>query len=114
MVNLYEAMYIVDPTRSEQEVEAATERLKSEIVGKGGAIVDVQHLGKKRLAYPIKKMKDGFYVLLYFRLAPAQISELKAGYRLNESILRFLMLRRRKSQLELANRKGAENPAKEE
>jgi small subunit ribosomal protein S6 len=102
MLNLYEGMYIVDPALSEQEVESLTERLKSEIVARGGEILDVQHLGKKRLAYAIHGKRDGFYFLLYFRLAPERLSELKAGYRLMDSILRFLILRKREREVELS------------
>ena len=113
-MNLYEAMYIADPAQSEQEVEALTERLKSEMVEKGGEVLDVQHLGKKRLAYRIKKKKDGFYFLLYFRLAPGRISELRAGYGLNDSILRFLFVKKREEEVELAGEKTNENPAEKE
>jgi small subunit ribosomal protein S6 len=105
MLNSYEAMYIVDPALSEQEVEALTKRLESEIVEKGGEIVDLQHLGKKRLAYPVKKEKDGFYFLLYFRLASDRGSELRAGYRLNDSILRFLIIRKSEQELQFAGEK---------
>ncbi|NQT84980.1 30S ribosomal protein S6 [bacterium] len=114
MLNLYEAMYIVDPARSEEEVESLTEQLKSEIVEKGGEVVDLQHLGKKHLAYPIKKKRDGFYFLLYFRLAPGRISELRAGYRLNDSILRSLILRKRERDLPLAGEEEEETPAEKE
>jgi small subunit ribosomal protein S6 len=94
MLDLYEAMYIADPGLSEHEVETLAERLKAEIVQKGGEIVDLQHLGKKRLAYSIRRKRDGFYLLLYFRLARKLLSEVRAGYRLNESILRFLILKK--------------------
>ncbi len=100
MLNLYEAMYIMDPALSEQEVESLAERLKSEILERGGDIVDVQHLGKKRLAYPIAKKRDGFYCLFYFHLAPDRLSELKSGYRLMDSILRFLILRKKEQELQ--------------
>ena len=95
MLDLYEAMYIADPGLSEHEVETLAERLKAEMVQKGGEIVDLQHLGKKRLAYSIRRKRDGFYFLLYFRLARDLLSELRAGYRLNESILRFLILKKK-------------------
>jgi small subunit ribosomal protein S6 len=102
MLKLYETMYIADPSLSEQEVEALTERLKSEIVEKGGEVVDLQHLGKKRLAYSIKRKKDGFYFLLYFRLAAGRVAELRAGYRLNESILRFLIVKKEEREVKFA------------
>ncbi|MDP2896609.1 MAG: 30S ribosomal protein S6 [bacterium] len=95
MLDLYEAMYIADPGLSEHEVETLAERLKAEMVQKGGEIVDLQHLGKKRLAYSIRRKRDGFYFLLYFRLARDLLSELRVGYRLNESILRFLILKKK-------------------
>jgi small subunit ribosomal protein S6 len=114
MLNLYEAMYIVDPGCNEQEVEGIAERLRTEIAEKGGEVVDVQHLGKKRLAYPIKMKNEGFYFLLYFRLAPDQISELKAGYRLDESILRFLILKKREREVPIAGEETNETPAEKE
>jgi small subunit ribosomal protein S6 len=102
MLDLYEAMYIADPGLTEHEVETLAERLKTEIVGKGGEIVDLQHLGKKRLAYPIRRRRDGFYFLLCFRLARNLLSELKAGYRLNERVLRFLILKKKEMEVRLA------------
>ncbi len=105
MLNLYEAMYIVEPSRSEEEVKALTEKLTSEIAKKGGEILDVQHLGKKRLAYAIQNRRDGYYLLLYFRLAPDRISELKTGYRLNDSILRFLIVKTRQREAPFAGEK---------
>lgn len=116
MLKLYETMYIADPSLSEQEVQALTERLKSEIIEKGGEVVDLQHLGKKRLAYSIKRNKDGFYFLLHFRLAAGRVSELRAGYRLNESILRFLIIKKEDREVEFAGEKtgAAEDTAREE
>lgn len=102
MLDLYEAMYIADPGLSEHEVETLAERVKTEIVQKGGEIIDLQHLGKKRLSYPIRRRRDGFYFLLYFRLARNLLSELKAGYRLNERILRFLILKKKERDAQLA------------
>jgi small subunit ribosomal protein S6 len=116
MLNLYEAMYIADPGLSEHEVEALAERLKAEMVKKGGEIVDLQHLGKKRLAYSIRRRRDGFYFLLCFRLARDLLSEVKAGYRLNESILRFLILRKRETEVQVAGERTspAESGGEEE
>ena len=114
MLNLYEAMYLVNPALSEQEVEALAERLKSEITERGGEIVDVQHLGKKRLAYMVKKRRDGFYFLIYFRIPPGKISELTSGYSLNESILRFLFIKRKEGELELGTEETEGRPAEEE
>lgn len=102
MLDLFEAMYIADPGLSEHDVETLAERLKTEVVEKGGEIVDLQHLGKKRLAYPIRRRRDGFYFLLYFRLARNLLSELKAGYRLNERILRFLILSKKEMEAQRA------------
>lgn len=115
MLDLYEAMYIADPGLSEHEVETLAERLKAEIVQKGGEIVDLQHLGKKRLAYSIRRRRDGFYFLLYFRVARNLLSEVKAGYRLNESILRFLILRKKEMEAQLAGeRTGPAESGEEE
>jgi small subunit ribosomal protein S6 len=113
MLKLYEAMYIVDPGQSEREVEAVAERLKAEIAEKGGEVVDVHHLGKKRLAYPIKKKREGYYFLLYFRLPPEGISELRGGYRLNESILRCLILKKKEREVRTAEQESGPSVAAE-
>jgi small subunit ribosomal protein S6 len=107
-------MYIVDPAQSEQEVESLTERLKSEIARREGEVIDLQHLGKKRLAYPIKNKKDGFYFLLYFRLPAQQLSQLTSGYRLNDSILRYLILKKKESEVQLPGEKPSETPPEKE
>jgi small subunit ribosomal protein S6 len=114
MLNLYEAMYLVDPALNEQEVEALAERLKSEITARGGEIVDLHHLGKKRLAYSVKKRRDGFYLLIFFRIPPGKISELTAGYSLNEAILRFLFIRRKEGELKLGTEENEGFPEEEE
>lgn len=111
---MYEAMYIVNPALSETEVEALTERIKSEIVERGGKVADLQHLGKKRLAYAIGRNKDGFYFLLYFTLAPGRVAELTAGYRLNESILCFLIVTKKEQEARLAGEKAEENSPEKE
>ncbi len=114
MLNLYEGMYIVDPALSEQEVEGLTAQVKSDIAERGGESVDLQHLGKKRLAYSIKNRKEGYYFLLYFRLAPERIAELRTGYRLNDSILRFLILKRGERELQFGSEEAREPVAEEE
>jgi small subunit ribosomal protein S6 len=113
MLNVYEAMYMADPGLSEQDVETLTERLRSEIVDRGGEIIDTHHLGKKRLAYPIKTRKDGFYFLLYFRLPPGRLSELTGGYRLNDSILRFLIVKKKEQEIQFAREEIDESPEEE-
>ena len=114
MLNLYEGMYIVDPALSEQEVEGLTAQIKSDIAERGGESVDLQHLGKKRLAYPINKKKEGYYFLFYFRLAPERIAPLRTGYRLNDAILRFLILKRGERELPFGGEEASETAAEEE
>ncbi len=77
-MNLYEAMYILNSTLSEEDTESAIESLKSDITSKNGEIVQVEKMGKKQLAYPIKKMTEGYYLLMYFKILPHEISNLNS------------------------------------
>lgn len=92
-LNLYEGMYVLAPNIGEEAKTLILKRIKSEIEQKGGQIVKVHEMGKKRLAYEIKKQKEGFYYLIYFEASPEIIKELWKDYHLIEELLRYMTLR---------------------
>ena len=89
----YELMVVLSPELDEAGVEATTERLGTQITGRGGEVVDVQKWGRRRLAYPIAKHRDGFYTVHKLKLAPDTTEPLERALRLNESVLRHLLVR---------------------
>lgn len=96
---LYEMMYIIDSTVGEDGINKAMDRMKSTIVDFGGSIVKDNPWGQRRLAYPIKKRTEGYYVVLEFMLAPSKLKLLNADIRISLDILRHMTLRVPKAKL---------------
>ncbi len=91
--NLYEGMYILSATLSEEARNKALERIQNGITAKGGKILKIHAQGRKRMAYEIDGHREGYYYVIYFEVKPGAISELWHDYHLNEDLVRFLTLR---------------------
>ncbi|NGX42731.1 MAG: 30S ribosomal protein S6 [Chlamydiae bacterium] len=91
--NLYEGMYIISATLSDDARQKAIDKIRSGITEHGGEILKLHDSGRKRMAYEIAGHREGYYYLLYFNAKPAAISELWHEYHLNEDLIRFLTLR---------------------
>src|SRR3989338_11290593 len=94
MDNSYEMMLIVRLTLSETDEKKMMVRMEKMLAG-SGKIVKTENLGKKQLAYRIKKEVEGNYRLLNLELKPASVSEITAKMKMEEEILRFLILRKK-------------------
>lgn len=90
---LYEGMYILSSTLSEDARKKALEKITTGITSTGGEIHKVHDQGRKKLAYEIRGSREGHYYLLYFSAPATQLAELWRDYHLNEDLLRFLTLR---------------------
>lgn len=91
--HLYEGMYILNTTLSEDARSKALERITTDITSRGGEVHKVHDQGRKKLAYEIRGSKEGYYYLLYFTAPTSKLEELWQEYHLNEDLLRFLTLR---------------------
>jgi len=91
--NLYEGMYILSATLSEDARHKALDKIKTGITERGGEIHKLHEQGRRRLAYEIQRRREGYYYLIYFSLKPAAINELWREYHLNEDLIRFITLR---------------------
>lgn len=89
---LYEGMYILNATLSEEARKKAIERITSGITGRGGEVRKVHDQGRKKLAYEIRGAREGHYFLLYFSAPTSKLAELWREYHLNEDLLRFMTL----------------------
>lgn len=90
---LYEGMYILNATLSEDARQKCLDRITSGIAERGGDIHKIHDQGRKKLAYEIRGLREGHYFLLYFTAPSTAFSELWREYHLNEDLLRFLTLR---------------------
>lgn len=89
---LYEGMYILSTTLSEDARKKGLEKITTEIESKGGEIHQVHDLGRKRLAYEIQGKRDGHYYVIYFSSPPSAIPEFWETYKLHEDLIRFMTL----------------------
>jgi len=94
-MNYYEILYILSPALSEVEREELVKKLNAFIEQKGGEVVSENRWGTRTLAYPIKKYTSGYYVLTYIKLPPENLSDLKYFMRINEGILREMILKKK-------------------
>ncbi len=89
----YEVMYIVDPETPADKIVALNEAVGKLIEKEGGTIVRMDDIGMRTLAYPIKKRKDGYYVLYEIDGTGQEIMELERRMRVNDAIIRFVTVR---------------------
>lgn len=89
---LYEGMYILSATLSEDSRKKAFEKITEGIEQKKGEIHKVHEQGRKRLAYQIGKRKEGYYYLVYFSVPANEIGKLWEEYSLHEDLIRFITL----------------------
>ena len=87
----YELLLIITPDHDDNEAEALTNQVKS-IIENGGTLLKVDPWGKKRLAYPIRKRSEGYYVLYIFESAPSFVAELNQSLYVIEAILRYMVV----------------------
>jgi small subunit ribosomal protein S6 len=87
----YELLLIITPDHDEKEAEALTDQVKG-IIENGGTLLKLDPWGKKRLAYPVQKRSEGYYVLYIFESAPSFVAELNQALHVIEAILRYMIV----------------------
>lgn len=93
-MNNYEGIFIIKPTLTEEVNKKVVSYIEGEISKNNGKIENPENWGRKNLAYSVKKNREGIYYKIDFKIEPAKISELKKTYRLNEDILRVMIVRK--------------------
>ena len=86
----YELMYIINPTLSEEEIAAVVEKFKAR-VEQHGTLDEMELMGKRRLAYVINFLNEGYYVLVRFTSAPDFPAELDRILGITDSVIRSLI-----------------------
>ncbi len=91
-MNKYEAMFIVKPDLSEEEIKALYVQIKDTVSKSGGSVVSADVWSERRkLTFNIKKQQEGIYYLVKFTAPSETVAKLKYAYGLNESVLRVLI-----------------------
>lgn len=89
----YELMYIINPNLSEEETAAVVEKFKA-LVEQNGMLEEMEEMGKRKLAYEINYISEGYYVLVKFTSGPDFPAELDRVLGITDGILRSLITRR--------------------
>ncbi len=92
-MNKYELSLVVNAKIEDEVRTAAVDKVKSLIETLGGTITDINEAGKKRLAYEIQKMREGFYYFIQFDAEPEMPAELEQRLRIMDNVLRYLCVK---------------------
>ena len=111
VINSYECMFIVDVSKGEEATEASVNKFTS-LIEANAEVVDVAKWGKRRLAYPINDMPEGYYVVVTFKSEPAFPAEFERLANIDESLLRSMVIRLDYDAAERKAKKAAEAAAK--
>ncbi|MFA5146684.1 MAG: 30S ribosomal protein S6 [Candidatus Omnitrophota bacterium] len=93
-MNDYEALFILKPDISEEDTKGLCKTITEVIVKNSGTVKKEENWGRRPLAYPVKKSKEGYYYKVDFNAPAESVAKLDAAYKLNQSILRTLITRR--------------------
>jgi len=89
----YELVFIIAPTMEEDAVQPQIDTVTGWITQLGGEVSKVNIWGRRRLAYPIKKFNEGYYVLLNMQLPTQAVRELETNLKISESVIRHMVVK---------------------
>ena len=93
IMNKYESVAIINPNVEENTMKELIERFTT-LINSDGKVEQVNELGKKKLAYDVKKNKEGYYVVFEFEAKPTLIAELERNYRITDEVIKFIVIRK--------------------
>ena len=94
MLNKYESIYIVNPNVEAEGIKSLVEKFNALIESEGGKVLETNEWGMKKLAYPIKKLNQGYYVLVNFEAKAEFIDELERVYKITDGVIKFITIRK--------------------
>jgi small subunit ribosomal protein S6 len=106
MNRTYEVMFIVRPDVEEADLDKLIEGFSANVTNGGGEIKSVEKMGRRRLAYTVRKFNDGFYVLLTIVAAGSLIAEIERRLRVSEQVIKFITVRMDEEEKRLAKVKA--------
>jgi small subunit ribosomal protein S6 len=93
MNRTYEMMFIVRPDMAEEDQDKLISTLETAVTSSGGAVKSVEKMGKRRLAYIVRRFHDGLFILLTFEGSGGLVHELERRLRVTEPVIKFLSVR---------------------
>ena len=112
MNRTYDLMFIVRPDMTDEDLDKLISTLQSVVPTSGGNVVKVEKMGKRRLAYTVRRFHDGIYVLMIVEGGGPVIHELERRLRVTEPVIKFLTVRVDEEQKRLAKIKALRDAKK--
>jgi small subunit ribosomal protein S6 len=106
MNRTYEIMFIVRPDVEEADLDKLIEGFSANVTSGGGEVKTVEKMGRRRLAYTVRKFNDGFYVLLTIAAEGKLITEIERRLRVSEPVIKFITVRMDEEEKRLAKVKA--------
>lgn len=92
-MNKYESVVIINPNVEENALKELIGRFQT-LINTDGKVEKVTEIGKKKLAYEIKKNTEGYYVVYDFEANPSLIAELERNYRITDQVIKFIVVKK--------------------
>jgi small subunit ribosomal protein S6 len=89
----YETMFILKPDLGDEAYDSLIEKFKAIIEGQNGEVTNVNRMGRRRLAYEVKKFRDGYYVLFNYTGNSGATDELERNFRIADDVIRYLIIK---------------------
>ena len=99
-MELYESLFIIRPSVSDEETNALIEKMKGVAERTGAQFIKSENWGRKKLAYEVRRERKGTYVYFYFKAPNNTVGELEHAYRLEDNIIKFLTVHHEKPLVE--------------
>ena len=93
MLENYEMMYILRPDLGEEQVDQAIAKYQNLLSEQGAQDIEIQHRGKRRLAYEIQRQREGVYIQMNYKAPGSHVAPIERAMRLSEDVIRYLTLR---------------------
>lgn len=90
----YEVIYVLHPHLDEEGINTAITKFEDSVKNLGGEMQKTDRQGRRKAAFPLKKLNDGYFVLSFFNLGPDKIVDLKQHCKLSEPMLRHFIARK--------------------
>jgi small subunit ribosomal protein S6 len=107
MSRVYEVMFIVRPDAAEEDIDKLIAGFSTTVTNGGGVVKHVEKMGRRKLAYLVRKFNDGNYVLLTIEAAGPVVLELERRLRVTEQVIKFITVRTDEEDKRLAKVKAA-------
>ncbi len=106
MQRTYELMFIVRPDMADEELDKLISTLESQVATAGGTVKSIERMGKRRLAYLVRRFQDGLYILFTIEGSGGVVRELERRLRVTEPVIKFMTVRVDEEQKRLAKVKA--------